>query len=974
MKLEPTVKEILKICVIGFGIAIVTFLLTQHIGFFNTINDLLLDEFMIHSDDREPDQRLLVIERDDESVRQLGKPVPRSSYVKLIRKLSLMGAKTIVFDLLFIDEENATSDSELAAVTDSVRHVIHCFKFLDEEPEPDLLQDNTYEKYSLQIEDQTNLKFLTAQSGTFPQQNFINDFDQAGHITIEWDYDGRSRRMPLFYKFNNRFYPTLGLAALFDYYGISEKSITVENSFWGRNVIIQTPTEIIKIPIDSKGQMLLNFYGVFEVFEPAPLYEMINLLDAFQPRDPTQVSLSLFDEKIALIGTTETGEDKQETPFSADFPGVGFHATLISNILQGDFIREASCKVNALISAILTILLLGAFIYYQRFSKSILVFYIFPIAFFIIFNIIAYIVFFKYFSIWLRLIQIDSVYLVLFVAILFHEKVIRLKELNSKINQLEADILIKSSDLEKLTLKIDSQTEQYKSIEYIVTQLQGVLKEPAIAPQDNLKKVFPEFFKQYEIMKGSLEDKIKQLKSEKDKLRKEKEALETKKDFYEGILKGSEPTKTKTLLDTPAINKIKLAQQIMSAWQYYQSQQKRGTSQAYTTYGIVALTETLNEKGEKITTPMGEIIEKIIKISNYDSTVLITGEIGVGKELVAKAIYEQGNRSNKRLVTINCAAIPENLMESELFGHKKGAFTGANFDHKGAFEYANAGTIFLDEIGELKLDMQAKLLRVLQSNEIQKVGSNEAIKVDVRVLAATNKDLKKSIENNAFRGDLYSRLDVLDIYIPPLRDRKYDIPFLLQHFLSQFNHKYNQEKSFSSEAIIAALCYDWPNNIRSLEHAVEKACVLTTENEISLLALPGEIQDAYRDIFESQEVPWWSQIENLVYQEQKRLLEGCKTAIKKDSIDEFLKSKHLQADHKICANCYEYFRTFVAGIASIFSQDKRETLVRAAIVQMQEQLFQWCRQEKFAKLGDLYDGIEILLGRSRRQIDNWKKE
>ena len=973
MKLKPATGQIIKIFTIGIAITIVTFLLLQYIGFFNSLNDLLLDQVILHSDDRQPDQRLLVIERDDDSVSQLGNPVPRSNYVKLIRKLSALGAKTIAFDLLFIDEESPNSDSELAFVTDSIRHVTHCFTFSDDDPDMNLLQDKVYEKFSLPIEDQTGLSMLTAQSGIFPHKKFIKDFDQAGHITIEWDYDGRARRVPLFYDFNNHFYPALGLAALFDYFGVPEKAITIENSFWGRNVVIEAPGETIKIPIDSKGQMLLNFYGVFDVLDPVPLHEMINLLDAFQPLDAAQVALPLFEGKIVLVGSTETGRDKHETPYSAEFPGVGFHATLISNILQGDFTREASWKVNAIIAALLSLLLVSAFIYYQRFSKSILVFYIFPIALFVLFNMLAYFLFFKYLSTWLNLIQIDCVYLVLFVSILFHEKVIRLRELNSKINGLEGDILIKNSDLEKLNLKINSQTEQYKSIEYIVTQLQSVLKEPSINLQDDLKKFFPEFFKQYEIMKGSFKDKIKQLKSEKDRISKEKEELEKEKKLYQGI-KGNEPTKPKTFLEKPAIEKKKLAQQIMSAWQYFQSQQKKGISRPDANFGIVALTETRNEKGEKVKTPMGKIIEKIIKIGGYDSTVLITGEVGVGKELVARAIHNQSNRSNKRLVTINCATIPENIMESELFGHKKGAFTGANYDHKGAFEYADGGTIFLDEIGELKLDLQAKLLRVLQNGEIQKVGSNESNKVDVRVLAATNIDLKKSIENNEFRRDLYSRLDVLDIHIPPLRERKYDIPFLIQHFLDEFNKRYEQEKSFSSEAIIAAMCYDWLNNIRNLEHTVEKVSVLATESEIPLSDLPDEIQDAYRNIFESGEVPWWSQVEELVQQEQKRLLEGCKTAIKKDSIDEFLKSKHLQADHKICAHCYEYLSTFVDGIASIFPADKREMLVRTTIVHMQEQLFQWCHKEKIAKLEDLYDGIKKLLGRSRRRIDGWANE
>jgi len=214
---------------------------------------------------------------------------------------------------------------------------------------------------------------------------------------------------------------------------------------------------------------------------------------------------------------------------------------------------------------------------------------------------------------------------------------------------------------------------------------------------------------------------------------------------------------------------------------------------------------------------------------------------------------------------------------------------------------------------------------------------------------------------------------VIVLHIPALRQRKYDIPFLIRHFLNEFNKKESKEKSFSNEAIIAAICYDWPDNIRDLQNLVEEVCIFTSENEIPLSVFPEEIQSTYRDIFESKEVPWWSQIKKLVQQEQKRLLDACKTAIKANRIDEFLRSKHLQADNKTCANCYEYFQVFVNGIASIFPADNRKELVRESIVQMQQQLFQWCRNGNI-KLGDRYDEIEKILGRTRRRIDDWRKE
>lgn len=975
MRFEQSTQQIFKLCLLAMGFTILIFVLFQHIGFFHSINDLLLDQFILLSDNRQANENLLVIEIDDESVTKLGKPVPRSHYVKLIQKLFSLGVKTIVFDLLFIDESDSNIDSQLASTTETTQHIIHCFMFSDEKPDSNLFRDRRYEKYAIQVENQAKLNVLTAQNGTFPHRKFIHEFNQAGFITTEWDYDGRSRRVPLFYEFDHRIYPNLGLVALFDYLGVAEKTVMIENSFWGRTAMVKTPDEVIKIPINSKGQVLLNFYGTLDVFKPVSLHEIINLLDAFQPTDRSQLPIPLFKDKIALIGNTETGKDKHETPFSAEFPGVGFHSTLLSNILQDDFITEASWKINAVTSTILCLLLLGVFIlYYLKLLKSIWTFCIIAVSLFMLHNLIAHFLLFGDYHIWLKLIQINSTYLLLFFFLLFYEKVIRLKELNTKIVQIENDIFIKKTDLEKLDQKINSQTEQYKLIQFFANELKSVFNNSTMDQPEHLEKFYPQFFERQEIIKAKLTSEIEQLKIEKEKIGKEKEKLEHEKNIYQNILNGNRSREPGFIPEQSKTDKAMIAQQIMTGWQYFQTQRKRGKLQSNSVSGIIALTTILNEKGEKIMTPMGEIIDKINKISHFDSTVLITGEVGTGKELVANAIHQQSKRSTHRLVTINCAAIPENLLESELFGHVKGAFTDAKFDHKGAFEYADGGTIFLDEIGELKLDMQAKLLRVLQNNEIQKVGSNQTIKVDVRIVAATNKNLKKCIENNQFRSDLFSRLNVVDLYIPPLRQRKYDIPFLIQQFLNDFNRNYNKEKSFSNEAVIAAMCYQWPDNIRMLQHLVEKVCVLTSDDEIPLAALPEEIQLAYRHIFESAEVPWWSHIEEIVHHELRRLLDVCQIAIKDDSIDEFLKSQHLQADHKPLANCYEYFKAFINGIASIFPIDKRETLVRKTIVEMQEQLFHWCRQEKVGKLGDMYDMIEKMLGRSRRQIDNWRKE
>ncbi len=222
-----------------------------------------------------------------------------------------------------------------------------------------------------------------------------------------------------------------------------------------------------------------------------------------------------------------------------------------------------------------------------------------------------------------------------------------------------------------------------------------------------------------------------------------------------------------------------------------------------------------------------ELLQTITMVAPTDLSVLITGESGTGKEVVANAIHQLSKRKNKPLISVNCGAIPEGILESELFGHEKGSFTGAIAQRKGYFEAADGGTIFLDEIGEMPLNTQVKLLRVLETSEIMRVGGSRPIKVDVRIIAATNKDLEAAVENNEFRRDLYFRLKAITLHIPPLRKRKEDIPLLVKKFSEEFARK-NQInfKGFAPEAIELLKEYNWPGNVRELKNFVETAIIL----------------------------------------------------------------------------------------------------------------------------------------------------
>lgn len=265
---------------------------------------------------------------------------------------------------------------------------------------------------------------------------------------------------------------------------------------------------------------------------------------------------------------------------------------------------------------------------------------------------------------------------------------------------------------------------------------------------------------------------------------------------------------------------------------------------------IHGLREQLDVKYDEDTlignsTAMQEIYKTIgiITATPNDSTILIQGESGTGKELVAKAIHKNGHRSSSPFIVVNCTVLPENLLESELFGHEKGAFTGAHDKKTGRLELGNHGTIFIDEIGDLSLNLQQKLLRVLQEHEFERVGGNKTLRLDAQFIFATNQDLQKAVRSGKFREDLFFRINVIPINLPPLRDKKEDIPELVHHFLAKYNRNLGKTvTTVSTEAIQALEAYDYPGNVRELSNIIERALTMNQEPVLTVESLPGSIQ------------------------------------------------------------------------------------------------------------------------------------
>jgi len=291
---------------------------------------------------------------------------------------------------------------------------------------------------------------------------------------------------------------------------------------------------------------------------------------------------------------------------------------------------------------------------------------------------------------------------------------------------------------------------------------------------------------------------------------------------------------------------------------------------------------------------MRAIFDTIGKVARYKSTILINGESGTGKELVAKAIHFHSDRTQGPFIAVNCGAIPENLLESELFGHVRGSFTDAVRTKKGLFEEADGGTLFLDEIGELPLSLQVKLLRVLQDGEIRRIGDSRSIRIDVRIIAATVKDLDKAVKEGSFRDDLYYRLNVLPLKLPPLRERKEDIPLLAEHFVGKFGENMGKSvKTITPDVFKVLLKYSWPGNVRELENVIERGLVLTETDLIDVENLPPEVH-------RGSESSAFSQLDEYSIKKATRILEKelIRKALRRTNGNHTHASRILEISHR----------------------------------------------------------------------------
>ena len=812
-----------------------------------------------------PGDEITIINIDKRSLNEIGGwPWGRRTMARLIRFLSDGGARVIGMDVLFASpSQDPESDRELVqAIRDSGRVVLGYFFSFD--PEKSNFQSREDFEKSLRNLSRFKIPLVTSISGREPQLHLLEAFGVesnipeissvlagCGYYNVYLEKDGSVRRVPLFVQALDKLYPCFAVAALKEYYGAENLRVTFTGDY-----ALDIDIGPLKIPTDGIGRIFINYYGPNGTFNTHPAWSLL----------AGKVPEEAIRDKIVLVGGTSIGDfEMRVTPFSAALSSVELQATCVDNMLHSRYLSESSESVALTIVCIIVFPLLVS-LAVPRSGKTVPGFLtaVALIAAFLVFNFYLFAA---------RDIQANTIYPLLAVcctclAVSMHTGIVQ---------ERRASLLRKTVSEMGMTISsvinIDSLLPQIlDSMLRVTGATRGMLLAHVEDPEGKrnlhvrcVNNMEAQAFHSPRFSNGR--KIISLVQSEKKSLvvagkRRRKTLALTAEDEAEP------PHDT---LCVPLLHRKAILGIIYMETQYSRTSLWREdikiieslSSQAAIAIQNASMYSTIRKAEEKLKVEniylKHEIKEKELssciignsetiqdclrlaqKAAASDITVLIEGETGTGKELVAHAIHFSGSRKNAIFIAQNCSAFPESLLESELFGHRKGAFTGAVQDKKGLFEIADGGTIFLDEVGDMTPPLQSKLLRVLQEGTMRPVGGINEKRVDLRVISATNKDLAEEVRAGRFREDLFYRLNAFTIHVPPLRRRRNDIPILATHFIEQASKRLNKKiKGVSKEAILRLIAYDFPGNIRELENEIEQAVVMApdgamiTTNELS---------------------------------------------------------------------------------------------------------------------------------------------
>ncbi|MDA0692792.1 MAG: sigma 54-interacting transcriptional regulator [Nitrospinae bacterium] len=714
----------------------------------------------------ETNPNIIMIDADDPSAQQLGRwPWPRSLHTQMINLLGDENPGAIVYDILFSQPVDETEDLALAQATKNSGKMIYPFavslpgsdKKTSKVALPEYFPDSQF-KETLKSKD-----YLSIESVILPLPELVQFSRGLGHIAANRDRDGVVRRVPLFVRHEGSLMPSLALQATLTWLDVSPQQVEIDDS----EILLKQVSlpgnqgqVNIHIPVDSNGQMLINYAGKWSKTFKHASFASVLASDA-----KTTGNMEEVEGKLILVSNTLSGQDIKPTPVEKDYPGSGIHANIINTIVTQNFLRETGRSFNLLLVLLLSIttarfLLLRKYLLQAVFISVLSAGYLIVCAVLFDSGLVLPIVF-----------PLCSIILTGLLVSIYQAG--SEKELSDNLQQEKSQV-----EAHLVSISTDLAVKEGELIK-IQDQLKGLQEGMQIGQERGEAQT---------LKIDDLQRSLELLVQDKEKLLAQRTQLEDK------VL----DLRVHISFDPPGEEILELLKQECGE------------------FGI-------NTRSQSVL----DVFKNLKQVAPVPSPVLILGDSGTGKELFAKALHLLSHRKGE-FVPVNMGAIPEGLYESELFGHMKGAFTGAATDKKGKFAQASEGTIFLDEIGEVRQDLQVKLLRVLQEKEIQPVGG-KAFKVNIRIVAATNKDLQKEMEKGEFREDLFYRLNTVTLKLPRLKDRREDIEILVDHLIKKYRTEYGKEiLGISDKAMQVILNHDWPGNIRELENIIQRGITFAT--------------------------------------------------------------------------------------------------------------------------------------------------